>query len=107
MFLSSKLLGKCGVFWSQLDAEIEAFQMHLVTTTYRDIEMAAGKAECWLIVFTMVRVIWRELIKVQAEMKIKYESDTPELMMGPFLWGILQVHRVMDDFLRNQLFQHP
>ena len=32
--LASELLGKCVMFWYQLAAEIEAFQLHLVTTTY-------------------------------------------------------------------------
>ena len=42
--LVSELLGKCGVFWSQLAAEIEAFQINLVTTTYGEGAWAAGKA---------------------------------------------------------------
>ena len=41
--LASELLGKCGVFWSQLLAEIEAFQLHLVTKTYGEGAGAAGK----------------------------------------------------------------
>ena len=44
MLLASKLLGKCGVFWSQLAAVIEDFQMHLFTTTYGDGEIATGKS---------------------------------------------------------------
>ena len=39
--LLSELLGKCGVFWYQLDSEIYFSQMHLVTTTYEDGAMAA------------------------------------------------------------------
>ena len=45
--LASKLLGKCGVFWSQLAAEIESFKLHLVTITYGEGSGVAGKAECW------------------------------------------------------------
>ena len=30
----SEFLGKCGLFWFQLAAEIESFQIHLGTTTY-------------------------------------------------------------------------
>ena len=36
-----------------------------------------------------------------------YGSDTPSVTVGQYLWGTLQVHRVMDDFLRNQFSQHP
>ena len=44
--MSSELLGKCGVFWSQLPPEIEAFKLHLVTMTYGEGEVAEGKAVC-------------------------------------------------------------
>ena len=44
--LASDLLGKSGVFWSHLDAEIKAFQMHLVTTTYGEEVAFEGIAEC-------------------------------------------------------------
>ena len=39
------ILGKFGVFWSKLDAEIYAFQIHFVTTTYGDGAMAEGKED--------------------------------------------------------------
>ena len=42
--LASELLGKCGVFWSQLAAEIEAFQLHLVMTTSGEGSGKAGKS---------------------------------------------------------------
>ena len=44
--LDSEFLGKCVVFWSQIAAEIEAFELRLVTTTYGEGEEASGKAEC-------------------------------------------------------------
>ena len=44
--LASELLAKCGVFWSKLAADIEAFQLGLVTTTYGEGAVTAGKAEC-------------------------------------------------------------
>ena len=42
--LTSELLGKYGMFWSQLAAEIEDFQMYIVTTTYGCGAMAEGNA---------------------------------------------------------------
>ena len=45
------------MFWSQLFADIEAFQLHLVKTTYGEGAGAVGKAECWTLVLTIVRVI--------------------------------------------------
>ena len=32
--LESELLGKCGVFWSQMAAKVEVFHLNLVITTY-------------------------------------------------------------------------
>ena len=55
------------MFWSQLVADIEAFQMYLVTKTYGEGEMAAGREECWTVVLTMVRVILREMRKGMVE----------------------------------------
>ena len=105
--LASELLGKRGVFWYQLAPDIEAFQMHLVTTTYWDDEMAAVKIECWKVVLTMVHAIWREIRKVRVESETEYGSDNPSVMVGKYIWGNLQVHRVIDDLLRSQFFQHP
>ena len=34
--LAIGLLGKCGLFLLQLVAEIEAFHIHIITTTYGD-----------------------------------------------------------------------
>ena len=42
--LDSKLLGKCGVFWYQLDAEIEAFKPQSVKMTYGEGAGESGKA---------------------------------------------------------------
>ena len=47
------------MFWSYLVAEKEAFQMHMVTTTYGEGAFASGRAEFCNVVLTMVRVIWR------------------------------------------------
>ena len=57
MLLASVLSGKCGVFWSQVDAEVEAFQLYLSTATYGYNEVAEGKSEYWTVVLTMVHVI--------------------------------------------------
>ena len=75
--LASELLGKLGVLWSQLAAEIKVFWLNLVTTTYGEWVGATGKAECWTVVLTVVWVICRELRKVGGEAKTVYGSDNP------------------------------
>ena len=42
--LARELLGKCRVFWSHLGVDIEALQMNLVITTYKEGAMVAGRA---------------------------------------------------------------
>ena len=59
-----------------------------------------------MVVITMFRVIQWELRKFQVEAETAYESDTPEVMSGQYLWGTLQAHKAMDYLLRNQFFQN-
>ena len=40
--LSTKLLGKCGLFWSQLVDEIEALHIHFITSKYGENTTEAG-----------------------------------------------------------------
>ena len=55
----------------------------------------------------MVRVIWRELRKVSVESEAAYGYNNPTYMVVKYLWGTLQAHMVMDDFLWTQFYQHP
>ena len=80
--------------------------MNLVTTTYRDGAMVEGNAECWTVVLTMVQIIWWEIRKVRVKIDIEYGSDILSVMVGQYLWGNLQVHRVMDDLFQTKTFHH-
>ena len=55
----------------------------------------------------MSHVICRELRNFQVEEEIAYGSETLALMVVKYLWGTLQAHIVMGDFLRTQLRYHP
>ena len=44
-----------------------------------------------------LRVIWREIRKVRVEVETEYGSDNPMEMVGQYLCGGLQAHRVMDE----------
>ena len=63
---------------------------HLVKTTYGEGLGTEWKAECWTVVFIMVRVIWRELCKIRVEAETVYGSYNPTEMVGQYLWGALQ-----------------
>ena len=73
------------MLWSQLAAEIDAFQIHLVTTTYGDGAMVEVKSECWTVVLTMVHVIWGYLRKVRVESETAYVYDILLVMVGQYL----------------------
>ena len=88
--LERNLLGKCGVFWSQLDADIEALWLHLVITTYVESEILKGKSEYWMMVITMVGLLCSELIKVLVGLETSYGSDEPAVMVVQYLWVTLQ-----------------
>ena len=48
--------------------------------------MASGRAEFWTVVFTMVRLVLRELIKVRVEAETAYGLETPAMKVGQYLW---------------------
>ena len=52
-------------------------------------------------------MILREIRKVRVEAETVYGSENPTEMVVQYLWGTLQAHWLMDDFLRTQLLQHP
>ena len=59
-----------------------------------------------MVVITMVWVIWRDLRKVRAELETAYGPDNPMEMVGQYLCGGLQAHRVMDELFWTQFCQH-
>ena len=83
--LASELLVNCGVFWYQLESEIEEFHLHLVKITYGNNTPSVGKEECWTVGLTMMRVIWQDLRKVRVESETLYGSDDQKVMVGQYL----------------------
>ena len=63
-FTPRELLVNIRVFYSQLVAKIEVFHIHIVTTIYGDSVSGSGRAWFYIVVLTMVMVIWRDLRKV-------------------------------------------
>ena len=56
--------------------------MNLVTKTYGDGAMAAGKADCWTVMLTMVRTICKEIRNFRVESETVYGFDDPSVMVG-------------------------
>ena len=97
--LVSEILGKFSILWSHLAAYIKDFHLHLVTTIYGDAISGSSKSECWMVVLTMVRVIWRYLRKVRFKSETAYGETYSYFMLVEYLWGILQAHQVMEYFV--------
>ena len=55
-----------------MSSEVEDFHIYLVTTTYGEAVSSAGRAYCFILVLTMMRVIWRDLRKVRLESEMSY-----------------------------------
>ena len=55
---------------------------------------------------TMMRFIWRELRKVKVDSETEYGFADNVVMVVQYLWGTIQVHRVIENFLRDQFRQH-
>ena len=58
-------------------------------------------------VIIMMRVIWIELMKVRVESEPSYVSEDKVVTLGKYLWGALQDHIVMYEFLLAQFRQQP
>ena len=94
------------MFWYHLTDNIEAFHLHLITTTYGDIVLVSVSMKCWRMVLNMVQVILRELWTVRAKYDITYGYDSPYVMVGKYLWVVLQDCCFMEEFLLDQFRQN-
>ena len=56
-----------------------------------------GKATCWKIVLTLVKVTFKELRKVRVA--AKSASNFLEQTNVMCMWGVLQAHHIMEDFI--------
>ena len=56
--------------------------MNLVTITYGDGAMEAGKTECWTTAIIVVRIIWQDLRNIKVEAETSYGSDIMSVMVG-------------------------
>lgn len=107
--LALNLLEESFTFWTSLCAEVGAFYQYLLTTTYGTAPPPSGKTECWTVVVTMLRVVWRELrhVRAPAATAYGYAERNPHLMVGQYLWCTLQAHRVMREFMEAGFRRHP
>ena len=64
-----------------------------------------AKAACWKIVTTMLRVMFHELhgVRVFAENSYLWIGEEHAY----YLHGVLQVHRIMSEFTKNKVIEHP
>ena len=57
-------------------------------------------------VLSVLRVIRRYLRKVRVQAETSYGATYSHIMVGKYLWGTLQSHRLVKEFMLTQLRQH-
>ena len=55
----------------------------------------------------MARVIWREFRKARVQLETNYRDTYPQVVVGKYIWGTLQDHRVMEELMLKHFFQPP
>ena len=104
--LTKKLLVTLKVYWSNLAYETEDYYLLLVTTMYADNAFGNGITDHWLVIITMVWVIWRGLQKFRVQDDTYYLYDYPHVIIVQYIWGSLQAHQVMGGFNTDQFRQN-
>ena len=93
-------------FFRKMSSMMSVLYRELMVKTFgSDNPSKESKAICWKIVLTLVKVIFRELRKVRVGSEHAYSfSDRANPL---YLWGVLQAHRVMADFVKTNFREHP
>jgi len=95
------MLTKSYAFWIALANWIDEFHMKLT------IVSCCSSEEAWLLVASCVRGVFRELRRVRICAQEAEKIPDRPTSCALFLWGSLQAHRVMDQFLIHSFEGHP
>jgi len=85
-----------------------------MSTFHRELKMkafgkenpaASAKKVCWRIVTLCVRTLFQELYEVRVEAESVHASV--DNANGLYLWGVLQAHRVIQNFMDHKFSMHP
>ena len=99
--LAFTMLSKSYAFWVSLANWIDEFHMKLT------IVSCCTSEEAWLLVASCIRGIFRELRRVRICAQEAEKLPDKATSCALFLWGSLQAHRVMDQFLIHSFEGHP
>jgi len=91
--LAFTMLSKSYAFWISLANWVDEFHMKLT------IVSCCTSEEAWLLVASCVRGIFRELRRVRICAQEAEKLPDKATSCALFLWGSLQAHREMDQFL--------
>jgi len=99
--LSFTLLSKSHSFWIALSNWIDEFHLKLTIVSCCSVD------EAWLLVASCVRGIFRELRRVRIVAQEAEKLPDKATSCALFLWGSLQAHRIMDEFIVHSFEGHP
>ena len=105
-FLCKELLRASMDFLRKKSTFMSDFYRNLKVTAFgSETPGDAGSKMCWRVVTTCLRVFFQELrsARVVAENAFNY----PDRANALYLWGVVQAHRVMKEFVKHNFSEHP
>ena len=99
--LAFTMLSKSYSFWISLANWIDEFHQKLTIVSCCTVD------EAWLLVASCVRGVFRELRRVRIVAQEAEKIPDKATSRSLFLWGSLQAHRIMDEFLIHSFKGHP
>ena len=94
-------------FWESLSNFIDRFYRQLLTNAYGSSATASGEEECWKLIMTMVRTMFRALRKERVIAESAHSMVDVNQRVGLYLWASLQAHRVMKEYRDAAFKNHP
>jgi len=99
--LAYTMLSKSHSFWIALANWMDEFHLKLTVVS------CCAAEEAWLLVASCVRAVFRELRRVRICAQEAEKLPDKGVSCALFLWGNLQAHRIMDQFLVHSFEGHP
>ena len=99
--LAYTMLSKSHSFWIALANWMDEFHLKLTVVS------CCAADEAWLLVASCVRAVFRELRRVRICAQEAEKLPDKGVSCALFLWGNLQAHRIMDQFLIHSFEGHP
>ena len=105
----TELHGECMVEFSAIFIiKVDNFYHNILGKSGAPPQSAASKASCWSLVTKLLKVLFKEIHKLQVEAAgLKNMCDDAARVNGSFLYAALEELRVLREFQDHEYHQHP